>query len=130
MRFKYIALAATLLLAGCATTETYTPMEKYLNRYAGAEAVAMNCPAYGGYGSVSQMRADAHTNLAKAKAMGATEADVAKAQQRVSGKLSSAIFLVGPIQACSAFVNGLAWAGTSTPPPTPKTATTSKTNKR
>ncbi|MDX0834006.1 hypothetical protein GOD82_29765 [Sinorhizobium medicae] len=110
MRNLIVAGAAALSLAGCATTPA-TPMEAHLNRYAGAEAVAMNCPAYGGYGSVAQMRADAQKNLARAKALGATEADVAKARQRVNSNLMGATVLVGPIQACSAFVNSLAWAG-------------------
>ncbi len=110
MRMLIIAGAVAVSLAGCATTPA-TPMEAHLNRYAGAEAVAMNCPAYGGYGSVAAMRADAQKNLARAKALGATEADVTKARQRVSGNLMGATVLVGPIQACSAFVNNLAWVG-------------------
>ncbi|WP_312367018.1 hypothetical protein [Ensifer sp.] len=120
MRILFVAGAAALSLAGCNTTPAATPMEAYLNRYAGAEAVAMNCPAYGGYGSVSQMRADAQANLAKAKALGASDADVAKARQKVSGNLAGATVLVGPIQACSTFMNGLAWAGTEAPKIQPK----------
>lgn len=110
MRILIVAGAAALSLAGCATTPA-TPMEAHLNRYAGAEAVAMNCPAYGGYGSVAQMRTDAQKNLARAKALGATEADVAKARQRVSSNLMGATVLVGPLEACNAFVNRLAWVG-------------------
>jgi hypothetical protein len=119
MKKSYLALAALLSLAGCATTPA-TPMEAHLNRYAGAEAVAMNCPAYGGYGSVAQMRGDAQTNLAKAKALGATEADVKKARERVNGNFMGAVFLVGDMQACSSFVNNLAWAGAETPTIQPK----------
>lgn len=122
MKRMYLALAALLPLAGCATTPA-TPMEAHLNRYAGAEAVAMNCPAYGGYGSVAQMRADAQANLAKARALGATEADVAQARQRVNGNLMGATVLVGPIEACNAFVNRLAWVGADTPVIPPKKAT-------
>lgn len=120
MKRSYVALAC-VSLASCATTAA-TPMEAHLNRYAGAEAVAMNCPAIGGYGSVSQMKADAQANLAKAKALGATAADVEKARKNVSGNLSGAIFMVGPMEACSAFVNRLAWVGSDTPVITPKKA--------
>lgn len=114
MRYTVFSVAALGLLTSCATTPA-TPMEAYLNRYGGAEAVAMNCPAYGGYGSVSSMRNDAETNLAKAKALGATDADIAKARERARGNLMGATFLVGPMEACSSFINNLAWAGTSSP---------------
>lgn len=120
MRMLFVAVAAALSLAGCTTAPAATPMEAYLNRYAGAEAVAMNCPAYGGYGSVAQMRADAQANLVKAKALGATDADVAKAREKINGNLMGATVLVGPVQACNAFTNGLAWAGTETPKIPPK----------
>ncbi len=83
----------------------------------------MNCPAYGGYGSVTAMRSDAEKNLARAKALGATEADVKKARERVNGNLMSAIFLIGPVEACNGFVNRLAWVGTSTPVIAPKKKT-------
>jgi hypothetical protein len=111
MKKTYGVLLGAMLVAGCQTS--YTATEKYLNRYAGAEAVAVNCPAYGGYGSVATMRADADKNLAQARALGATDADIQKARQRVNGNLTAAIFMVGPPQACSSFVNQLAWAGTS-----------------
>lgn len=111
--FAAFLLAASL--TACATAAPSSPMEAYLNRYAGAEAAAMNCPAYGGYGSVATMRADAEQNLAKARALGATDADVKTAREHINGRLMSAIFLVGVPDACSSFVNNLAWAGTSAP---------------
>jgi hypothetical protein len=108
----FMTTAAVILLGGCATTN-YTPMERYLNRYAGAQTIAAQCPAVGGYGSVAVMRDDAQKNLAQARALGATDADVQKAQQRVDGNMMGATFLVGPGQACSAMINGLAMAGTA-----------------
>jgi hypothetical protein len=110
---KLTIVVAALALAGCATT-SYSPMERHLNRYAGAEVAAMQCPAYGGYGSVAAMRSDAEKNLAQARALGATETDVQKARQRLNGNLMTATVLVGPVQACSALINNLAWHG-STP---------------
>lgn len=104
-----LALAG-LLSAGCTTT-SYTSMEKHLNRYAGAEVVAVQCPAYGGYGSVAAMRADAEKNLAQAQKLGATEADIQKARGRLNSQLMGATVLVGSMQACSMLVNNLAWAG-------------------
>jgi uncharacterized protein YceK len=115
MRRVLLVAAVSALASGCVTAPPATPMEAYLNRYAGAEAVAMNCPAYGGYGSVAQMRSDAEKNLARAKSLGATAADVKKARDRINGQLMSAIFLIGPVEACNGFVNRLAWVGDSAP---------------
>ena len=107
--------AVALAVTGCQTIKpAETPMEAYLNRHAAAEAIARNCPAYGGYGAVTAMRADAEQNLSRARALGATDADIQKARERMNGNLMSAVILVGPIEACNAFVNQLAWAGTST----------------
>lgn len=75
----------------------------------------MQCPAYGGYGSVATMRGDAEKNLAQAKALGATEADVQKARQRVNGQVTGAAILVGPVQACSSLISSLAWHGSAPP---------------
>jgi hypothetical protein len=88
-------------------------MEAHLNRYAGAETVARRCPAYGGYGSVAQMRADADKNLSRARALGATAIDVKKARERVNGNFMGVAFLVGAGPACDSFVNNLAWEGSS-----------------
>jgi len=115
MKKIYIALALATAIAGCQTAPAATPMEAHLNRYAGAEAVAMNCPSFGGYGSVASMKADADKNLSKARKLGATDADIKAARTRLNGQLQSTIFLVGPMEACSAFMNRLAWAGDSTP---------------
>lgn len=112
---RLVIVAAALALAGCTTT-SYTPMERYLNRYAGAEAAAVQCPAYGGYGSVAAMRTDAEKNLPQARALGATDADVQKARQRVNGNVMAAAVLVGPADACNSLINSLAWAGTAPPP--------------
>ena len=120
MNFRLIvALAATATLASCATGPA-TPQEAYLNRYAAAETVAMNCAAYGGYSSVVQMKADADANLAKARAIGVTEMDIKKARNRVNGNFIMAASLTNPMQACNAMINNLAWAGTSQPVITPK----------
>lgn len=58
------------------------------------------------------MRADAQANLAQARKLGATEADIQKARQRMSSTYVSASILVGPVQACHTMVNNLAWVGT------------------
>jgi len=121
MKLSMLAALGGVFLVGCATTN-YTPMERYLNRYAGAEVAAVQCPAYGGYGSAVAMRSDAEKNLAQARKLGATEVDIQKARSRVNGNFTGAVILVGPMQACSSFINSLAWAGTSTPAPvTPAT---------
>lgn len=113
------ALAATLSLASCATGPS-TPQEAYLNRYAAAETVAMNCGAYGGYSSVVQMKADADSNLGQARALGATDKDVQKARNNINGRFFAMAALTNPPQACAAMLNNLAWAGTSKPVITPK----------
>ncbi|MGO6895427.1 hypothetical protein RlegWSM1455_07190 [Rhizobium laguerreae] len=123
MKNAYVAaLLAATLTACAATTPAASPMEAHLNRYAGAEAVARNCPAYGGYGSIAAMRSDAENNLARARALGAKETDIKQARERMNGQLMSAIFLVGPPDACNSFVNGLAWAGTTPAVVKPKAA--------
>jgi hypothetical protein len=69
------ALLATL--TACATTTPAAlPMEAHLSRYAGADTVARNCAAYGGYGSIAAMRSDAEDNLARAQALGAKESAI------------------------------------------------------
>lgn len=123
------ALLATTLTACATTTPAASPMEAHLNGYAGAEAVARNCPAFGGYGSIAAMRSDAESNLARARALGAKEADVKQARERMNGQLLSAIFLVGVPEACSSFVNGLAWAGTTPAIVKPKKTAATKGSK-
>lgn len=113
------ALAATLLLASC-TTQAKDPKTAYLNRYAFAETVAMNCPAYGGYGSVAQMRDDAQKNLASARALGATDKEVSKARNNANGTYVAVAVLANPFQACNAMLSDVAWAGTSKPIIPPK----------
>ena len=103
----------TILLAGCASTKTFTPMERHANRAAGAEIAAMNCPNAGGYTSVAQMREDAAANAAQARAMGATEADLQAAKQRTQNEFNTGVFLVGAPSTCATLVNNLAWAGTT-----------------
>jgi|GEM_PF-1941102 len=116
MKLSMTAALGSVFLAGCATT-SYTPMERYLNRYAGAEVAAAQCPAYGGYGSVATMRVDAEKNLAEARKLGATEADIQKARSRLNGNFGGAVILMGPMQACHSVINSLAWVGTRTPAP-------------
>ncbi len=112
MKTKILMLAAVIPLAACQTTP-FTAKEKHLNRYAGAEVAATQCPAYGGYGSVAAMRTDAEKNLASAKALGATETDVQQARQRLNGNFTGMVLMVGPVQACSSIINQLAWVGSA-----------------
>ena len=58
------------------TTPAALPMEAHLNRYAGADTVARNCAACGGYGSIAEMRSGAEHNLARAQALGAKESAI------------------------------------------------------
>jgi hypothetical protein len=126
MKMKLIAaITAAASLASCVSGPA-TPKDAYLNRYVGAETVATQCPAYGGYGSVTQMRIDAEKNLAEARALGATDKDVAKARNRVNGTFAMAAALTSPMQACNTMLNSVAWAGTSKPvivPPKKKPTT-------
>jgi hypothetical protein len=56
MKNAYVAAVLATTLTACATTTpAASPMEAHLNRYASAEAVARNCPAFGGYGSCGRM---------------------------------------------------------------------------
>jgi hypothetical protein len=60
------------------------------------------------------MKADADKNLGRARALGATEVDIKKARDRMISNFNGMVILVGPVQACNALINNLAWAG-STP---------------
>jgi hypothetical protein len=119
-KMTVVAVSATLLLAGCASTPK-TPKEAYLNRAASAEIAARQCGAAGGYASVAAMRADAKTNLASAQALGATAEEYNKAMSNVNGTFFAASVLGNPYMACNSLINSVAWAGTDAPvlPPAP-----------
>lgn len=113
MRAAVKVITASIVLAGCVSTPPQSEKQRYLNRYTGAQIVAENCFAFGGYGSVSEMRADAEANLAKARAMGATEADIAASRKLVMQQFQGQVFMYGQMPACSSMINGIAWAGTT-----------------
>ncbi len=111
---KYVTLVLVpVYLAACAPVPEQTPVQKHLNRVAGAEIAARQCPSYGGYGSVAEMRADAARNWQQAQALGATEADLATARDLVQSQYANGVFLVGPAETCRQFINTLAWAGSA-----------------
>lgn len=109
----FAVVVAALPLAGCMSAST--PTEAYLNRYAAAETVMVQCPAYGGYASASMMANNARTNLAQAKALGATDKDLADARGRVDGAFVTAAALTNIPSACGSLINSLAMAGTTKP---------------
>lgn len=100
-------------LASCMSAQT--PKDAYLNRYAAAKTLSMQCPAYGGYSSIQSMVSDAKTNLAKAQELGATPEDMRNAETRIGVGYGAAAVLTNPYQACNALMSDLAWAGTSAP---------------
>jgi hypothetical protein len=108
----FAMLLAVLSIGGCATTggtSAYTPMERYLNRAAAAETAVSQCS--GSYGDVVQMRNDAESNLAQARALGATDADIESARRRVAEKYAVGGLMVGQSAFCSSLVKELAWVG-------------------
>ena len=110
LRFVFLAAAA---LAACEPMPEQSPMQRHVNRVAGAELAQRECPAYGGYGAVAQMRADAAANWQQAQALGATEADLAAARDLIGQRHFSNTLAFGPDEACRQLVSGLAWAGTA-----------------
>ena len=118
-----VPVILSISLTGCVSAPK-SPKDAYLNRYASAQVLAAQCPAYGGYSSVVAMRDDAEKNLAQAKALGATDADLQRARGNANGAYATASVLVGPFQACGSMMNSLAMAGTSVPQITKSAAKT------
>lgn len=113
MKLIRSCIIAPVLLSACEVPPEQTPMQQHLNRVAGAEIVTRDCPAYGGYGSVAAMRADAAKNAEQARKLGATDADLESARQLVAQQYGGAVILVGPVRACHELINRLAWVGSN-----------------
>ena len=108
---KKIALSATFLsvLGACAAPPA-SPMEKHARLAAGAELAARQCAgALGGYDSVRQMKKDSSKNIAIAKKLGATQADIQKARADTNNTFSVAAAFTNQREACNALVGSLAW---------------------
>jgi hypothetical protein len=110
-RAAIAALATSAALAACAPVPEQTPMQRHVNRVAGAEIASAHCPGYGGYASVAQMRADAARNWQQAQAMGATDADLQAARRLVQTQFLTGELAVGTIETCQRLINSLAWVG-------------------
>lgn len=109
---QFLPAAALLaVMSACAPVPPQTPMQGYLNRAAGAEIVMRDCPAYGGYASVAKMREDAEKNVAMAKKLGATQADVQASKKLVSERYAGTVILSGPVVACNKLMSLLALSG-------------------
>lgn len=101
-----VGLAASL--TACATAPL-TPMQLHLNKYVGTKLAADHCPAQaGGYGDIKQMHDDGVAELEKARALGATDKDVAEAESRMGPAFVTMAALIGQREACGTLISKLA----------------------
>ncbi|TCT38859.1 hypothetical protein [Martelella mediterranea] len=106
------AFGALMLLsaAGC-QTQSVTPMtstlpenptmQQLLDEAATADLGAQLCQSYGGLRATNRLNALAENDYAKARAMGATDADIRQAQIRARQKASADQNLTGNDKACN-----------------------------
>lgn len=86
-------------------------MERHARLAAAAELAAQRCPAQlGGYQGAAQARQDADKNMAIARQMGATDADLDKARRDMRQGLDAQTVWTTPQDACNSLVGQLAWA--------------------
>ena len=106
------AFGALLLLsvAGCqtqpappmtSTLPSNPTMQQLLNEAATADLGAQMCQSYGGLRATNRLNALAESDYAKARAMGATDADVRKAQIRARQKAQADQNLTSNQKACN-----------------------------
>lgn len=110
MKAKLSGLACVLALAACAPPPPANPMERHARLAAAAELAAQRCPAQlGGYQGATQARQDANRNMATARQLGATDADIEKARRDVRQALDAGTIWTTPQEACNGLVGELAW---------------------
>jgi hypothetical protein len=110
LRSLYVAPVA-ILLAGC--VEPPASELELQSRIAGASKVmAEECsPFIGGFTSAKDLRATYDRSVAKARDLGATEADLAKGVTDARNALFGRQMLIGQREACTQFVSSIAFAG-------------------
>ena len=111
MKHLALATALALSLAGC-TAPPASPIEAAARKAAAAELVAKQCAGYaGGYVAVKDLRRDGASQLALARELGATDADIQKARTDVQNAYSAAAILTTTHEACNGMIGELGWAG-------------------
>ncbi len=99
------------VLTACAPPPPANPMERHARLAAGAELAAKRCAGYaGGYDDAKQMRGDANRNIALARDLGATDADLKAAKNAVRTSFDTTAAFVSRQEACNQLVSRVAWA--------------------
>lgn len=110
MKWFLVALAV-LSLTACAPPPAATPAEQAARSAAAFELTAEKCSQHaGGYSDAIAINKEAKARLAKAKTLGATDAQIAAQRQVVRNATSGAEFWVGSDDTCKALVAAAAKA--------------------
>lgn len=103
-------LSALLAISGCQTTPPQpmpstlpadASMQQLLDEAAMADLGAQQCQAYGGIRAPQRLNDLAQSDYAKARAMGASDQDVRKAQIRAEQRAKSDQIVMSNQQACN-----------------------------
>ena len=96
-----IPLAALLALAGCQSAVQETPLETMLDQASRAEYGAANCQSYGGLRATRRLNDAADATYAKARQMGASDADIKASKLRARQQAEQYQTLYGNSGACN-----------------------------
>lgn len=96
-----LPLAALLTLAGCQSAPPETPLETMLDQASRAAYGAANCQDYGGLRATRRLNDAADATYAKARQMGATDADIQASKLRASQQAQQYQTLYGNRGACN-----------------------------
>ncbi|AVO36598.1 hypothetical protein [Pukyongiella litopenaei] len=108
MKFVFLAVPA-LMVAACAPQPPSTPAESEARRAAAFEYTANRCVQQaGGFSDSIAIQKEATARYAKARALGATEQQIAEQRQIVKNAAAGAEFWVGKDDACEDLVANVA----------------------
>jgi hypothetical protein len=105
MRLKWLAtLTMMFATAGCVAPEELTPMQGKLRNVGLLEVASNNCAGILGYEGLSKATKTRAKLLKEAKAMGATNADIAAGYNAAGTAFAVASGIGGAMNACSSIV--------------------------
>lgn len=102
MKKLLLTLGAAASVAACAAPEPVPPHIAMANRAAGYEYLMHNCGGYaGGFNEAEKLVQYAAQDRAKARALGATEQQIAQASNTVTGTVGTMAVIAGMDAACA-----------------------------
>ncbi len=97
---KAAAFAAVITVAGCQTAPPETPLEELLDQGARAELAAQRCESYTSLRGDRKLRDAADSIYARARSMGADQADIEAARLRARQQAGLRDTLIGNEATC------------------------------